>query len=48
MTSVNFIPIWSNQVAYLITQALLRQKGRMTRAMVQAHDAGTLEISWKN
>ena len=48
MPSVNFIPVWCNDVAYLITQAVLRQKGKMTKAMVKAHEQGTLEIAWSN
>ena len=48
MPSLNFVPIWNNEVAYLITQAVLRQKGKMTKAMVNAHEQGTLEIPWSN
>ena len=46
--SVNCMPIWENEVAYLITQGLLRQKGRMTKASTQAHANGTLELPWSN
>ena len=29
--SASFMPIWGNEIAYLITQGMLRQKGRMTK-----------------
>jgi hypothetical protein len=46
--SVSFIPIWGNEAAYVITQGLLRQKCRMTKASTHAHEAGTLELPWSN
>ena len=44
--SINCIPAWSNEVAYIITQAVLRQKCRMTKALVKSHAEGTLELPW--
>ena len=46
--SANFIPVWNNEVAYVITQGMLRQKCRMTKAYTTAHAAGTLELPWTN
>ena len=46
--SVSFIPIWGNEAAYVITQGLLRQKCRMTKAYIRAHEDGTLELPWSN
>ena len=48
MPSVNCIPIWCNETAYIITRAILKQKGRMTKAMMTAHEKGTLELPWSN
>ena len=48
MPSLNFMPVWCPHVAHLITEALLRQKGKMTQAMVRAHKAGCLELRWSN
>lgn len=44
--SINCIPIWNNEIAYIITVSMLRQKCRMTRTLVQSHAAGTLELQW--
>ena len=46
--SLNFLPVWNHTTAHLITQAILRQKGRMTRAMLEAHAEGVLELKWSN
>ena len=48
MPSLNCIPVWRNSVAHLITQAVLRQKGRMTRAMIRSHADGALELPWSS
>ena len=46
LPSVNCMPIWDNSVVFLVTQAAIRQKGKMTRAMVKSHAEGCLEIPW--
>jgi hypothetical protein len=48
MPSLNFMPVWRNETAYVITQAVLRQKGRMTKAAMRAHADGTLELPWSS
>ena len=48
MPSLNCMPAWSSSIAHLITQAVLRQKGRMTRAMIKSHADGCLELPWTN
>ena len=48
MPSISCIPIWSNETAFIITRAVLKQKGKMTRAMLTAHQEGTLELPWSN
>ena len=46
--SVNCIPAWNNEVAYIITQGVLRQQCRMTKALTRQHAAGTFELPWTN
>lgn len=41
---VNCMLVWDNSVAFLVTQAVLRQTGKMTRAMVKSHAGGCLGI----
>ena len=48
LPSVDCIPIWSNEVAYMITKAVIKQKGRMTTAMLADHEKGMLELPWSN
>ena len=48
MPSVNCVPIWSNETAFIITRAILKQKGRMTKAMMKDHENGILELPWSN
>ena len=48
MPSLNFMPIWNRSTAHLITQAILRQKGKMTRAMIKSHADGGLEVQWSS
>ena len=48
MPSVNCIPIWPNETAYLITKAFLKQKVRMSKALLIEHENGTLELPWTN
>lgn len=46
--SINCIPIWTNEVAYMITVSMLRMKCRMTRAHINSHAAGTLDMTWSS
>ena len=46
--SINMMPIWSPHTAQLITEAMLRQKGKLTKAMTLAHSEGTLELKWSD
>ena len=46
--SINCIPVWSNEIAYIITQAVLRQKCRMTKNLITAHAAGNLKLPWSS
>ena len=46
--SVNCMPIWPNEIAFMITSAILTQKGRMSKAMTKAHEEGVLQLPWTN
>ena len=48
LPSVDCIPIWSSEVAYMITKAVIKQKGKMTAAMLADHEKGVLELPWSN
>ena len=46
--SINAIPAWTAPVAHLITQALLRQKGKFAKAYAKAHSEDRLELPWSS
>jgi hypothetical protein len=46
--SINCMPVWNNEVAYIITLSMLRLKCKMTRAHVSSHSAGTLDLPWSS
>ena len=46
MPSLDCMPVWNEQVAQLITQAVLRQKGKLNKAMAKSHAEGLLELPW--
>ena len=48
LPSVNCIPIWNNHIAFIITQAIIRQKGRLSKQAARDHEQGTLVLPWSN
>lgn len=48
LPSISMIPIWSSTAAQVITEGLLRQKGKLTRAMKVSHGEGVLRLKWSN
>ena len=48
MPSISMIPIWSSTAAQIFTEGLLRQKGRLARAMKVSHGEGVLRLKWSN
>jgi len=46
LPSVNCIPIWNNDIAFIITQAIIRQKGRFNKQTARDHEQGTLVLPW--
>ena len=48
LPSLSCIPIWNNDIAFIITQAILKQKGRMSKRAMTEHEQGTLELPWSN
>ena len=48
MPSVNMMPVWNSVTAQSITEGLLRQKGKLARAMKVSHAEGELRLKWSN
>ena len=46
LPSLCFMPVWGNETAFLITQAVLKQKGKFTKSMARTHADGQLEVPW--
>ena len=42
------MPVWNLTTAQCITEGLLRQKGKLTRAMKVAHAEGELRLRWSS